>query len=236
MFNMWSFDNIDAICASGLGGGSLIYANVLLRKDEDWFVKEEPGKGSWKDGYEYWPVTRADLDPHYDRVERMMNVQKYPLDQAPYDKTLKTLAFRDAARKLGLDWNLVNLAVTFANDGDPPMVGEPIKEDRPNYHGRTRLTCKLTGECDLGCNHGSKNTLDYTYITAAMARRRRHPLAPRGARLSAARGRRLRAVLRHPRRRVARASTPTPPSSTSTRSPAIASSCRRARSARRTCC
>ena len=167
MFNMWSFDNIDAICASGLGGGSLIYANVLLRKDESWFVKEEPGNGSWKDGYEYWPVTRADLDPHYDRVERMMNVQKYPLDQAPYDKTLKTLAFRDAARKLGLDWNLVNLAVTFANDGDPPLVGEPIKEDRPNIHGRTRLTCKLTGECDLGCNHGSKNTLDYTYITAA---------------------------------------------------------------------
>jgi cholesterol oxidase len=168
MFNMWSFDNIDAICASGLGGGSLIYANVLLRKDEDWFVKEERGKGSWKDGYEYWPVTRADLDPHYERVERMMNVQKYPLDQAPFDKTLKVLAFRDAARKLGLDWNLVNLAVTFANDGDPAMVGEPIKEDRPNYHGRTRLTCKLTGECDLGCNHGSKNSLDYTYITAAM--------------------------------------------------------------------
>jgi len=167
MFNMWSFDNIDAICASGLGGGSLIYANVLLRKDEDWFVREEPGKGSWKEGYEYWPVTRADLDPHYDRVERMMNVQKYPLDQDPYDKTLKTLAFRDAAQKLGLDWRLVNLAVTFANPGDPAMVGEPIREDRPNIHGRTRLTCKLTGECDLGCNHGSKNSLDYTYITAA---------------------------------------------------------------------
>jgi cholesterol oxidase len=47
------------------------------------------------------------------------------------------------------------------------MVGEPIKEDRPNIHGRTRLTCKLTGECDLGCNHGSKNSLDFTYITAA---------------------------------------------------------------------
>ncbi|MDP8967554.1 MAG: GMC family oxidoreductase [Actinomycetota bacterium] len=167
MFNVWSFADIDAIVASGLGGGSLVYANVLLRKDEDWFVREQPGKGSWDDGYEYWPVTRADLDPHYDRVERMMNVQKYPLEQDPYDKTLKTLAFRDAAQKLGLDWRLVNLAVTFANDGDPPRVGEPIKEDRPNIHGATRLTCKLTGECDLGCNHGSKNSLDFTYITAA---------------------------------------------------------------------
>jgi cholesterol oxidase len=167
MFNLWSFDDIDAICASGLGGGSLIYANVLLRKDEEWFVREEPGHGSWKGGYEHWPVTRADLDPHYDRVERMMNVQKYPLDQPPYDKTLKVVAFRDAAQALGLDWRLVNLAVTFANDGDPAIPGEPIKEDRPNIHGRTRLTCRLTGECDLGCNHGSKNSLDYTYITAA---------------------------------------------------------------------
>ena len=167
MFNMWSFDNIDAICASGLGGGSLIYANVLLRKDEEWFVREQPGKGSWKDGYEYWPVTRADLDPHYDRVERMMNVQKYPLDDLPPDLTRKTRAFRDAAQKLGLDWRLVNLAVTFANDGDPTTVGEPIREDRPNIHGATRLTCKHVAECDLGCNHGAKNSLDYTYITAA---------------------------------------------------------------------
>ncbi|MEJ7826039.1 MAG: GMC family oxidoreductase [Solirubrobacteraceae bacterium] len=167
MFNLWSFENIDAICASGLGGGSLIYANVLLRKDEDWFVTEEPGYGSWKGGYEHWPVTRADLDPHYDRVEQMMNVQKYPLDQAPFDQARKVLAFRDAARKLGHDWDLVNLAVTFANDGDPARVGEPIREARPNIHGATRLTCKLTGECDLGCNHGSKNSLDYTYITAA---------------------------------------------------------------------
>jgi cholesterol oxidase len=167
MFNMWSFDNIDAICASGLGGGSLIYANVLLRKDEDWFVKEEPGRGSWKDGYEYWPVTRADLDPHYDRVERMMNVQKYPLDELPADMTRKTRAFRDAAQQLGLDWRLVNLAVTFANDGDPVKIGEPIREQRPNIHGATRLTCRHVAECDLGCNHGAKNSLDYTYITAA---------------------------------------------------------------------
>jgi cholesterol oxidase len=167
MFNMWSFENIDAICASGLGGGSLIYANVLLRKDEDWFVKEEPGHGSWKDGYEHWPVTRADLDPHYDRVEKMMNVQKFPLDQPPYDKNRKVLAYKEAAQALGLDWRLVNLAVTFANDGDPAIPGEPIRELRKNIHDRTRLTCRLCGECDIGCNYGSKNTLDYTYITAA---------------------------------------------------------------------
>ena len=32
MFNLWSFKGIGAVVSSGLGGGSLIYANVLLRK------------------------------------------------------------------------------------------------------------------------------------------------------------------------------------------------------------
>src|SRR5688500_11802508 len=39
MFNVWSFDDIEAVVASGLGGGSLIYANVLIRKDPTWFVR-----------------------------------------------------------------------------------------------------------------------------------------------------------------------------------------------------
>src|SRR5207248_7108896 len=34
-------------------------------------------------------------------------------------------------------------------------------------HGRTRYTCRLVGECDVGCNYGSKNTLDYTYLSEA---------------------------------------------------------------------
>lgn len=163
MFNVWSFEGINAVVSSGLGGGSLIYANVLLRKEEKWFVKEDLHNG----GYEYWPVTRADLDPHYDRVEKMMNGQQYPFDQPPYNKTSKTIAFKKAAEQLHLDWSLPKLAVTFANEGDAPVTGEPIREEHPNIHGRTRYTCRLCGECDIGCNYGSKNTLDYTYLSAA---------------------------------------------------------------------
>jgi cholesterol oxidase len=163
MFNLWSFEGLDALCASGLGGGSLIYANVFLRKDERWFVKEDLATG----GYEDWPVTRADLDPHYDRVEQQIGVQEFPLAHAPYDRTHKVLAYRDAAQGLGLDWSLTPLAVTFANDGKPPVPGEPIVEALPNYHGRARETCRLCGECDVGCNYGSKNTLDYTYLSSA---------------------------------------------------------------------
>jgi len=72
LFNVWSFKRLGAVVSSGLGGGSLIYANVFLRKDDKWFVKENvPG-----DGYESWPLTRADLDPHYDAVEKVIGVQR----------------------------------------------------------------------------------------------------------------------------------------------------------------
>ncbi|HVD37949.1 MAG TPA: GMC oxidoreductase, partial [Solirubrobacterales bacterium] len=163
MFDLWSFEGLDALCASGLGGGSLIYANVFLRKDERWFVKEDLAAG----GYEHWPVTRSDLDPHYDRVEKHVGVQRFPLDHEPYASTPKVRAYRDAAERLGLDWSLAPLAVTFANEGAPPVPGEPIAEPLPNYHGRTRETCRLCGECDVGCNYGAKNTLDYTYLSQA---------------------------------------------------------------------
>jgi cholesterol oxidase len=163
LFDFWSFHGLDALVCSGLGGGSLIYANVLLRKDERWFVQEDLDAG----GFEYWPVTRDDLDPHYDRVEAMLHPQRFPADQPPYDAVPKTRAFRDAADRLGYESFLPNLAVTFANDGDPPMPGELILEAEPNLHGATRFTCRLCGECDLGCNYGSKNTLDYNYLSAA---------------------------------------------------------------------
>jgi cholesterol oxidase len=179
LFNIWAFKDSGALVSSGLGGGSLIYANIIIRKDEKWFIREEPNK----DGFEYWPVTRADLDPHYDRVEKMMNIQKYPLRHEPYDTTPKTLALREAAQKLKLEWLPLNLAVSFRtkpvghpdedDSNNPPLTGAKILEVYPNYHTVTmkremqRSTCRLCGECDIGCNYGSKNTLDYNYISEA---------------------------------------------------------------------
>jgi cholesterol oxidase len=161
MFDLWSFKGIDALISSGLGGGSLIYANVMIRKDPGWFVHDGAPGG------EHWPVSYDDLEPHYERAEAMMRVQRYPLDREPYSSTQKTLALRDAAERLGYDWLLPNLAVTFENEGKPPVPGEPIREAQPNLHGRTRYTCRLVGECDVGCNYGSKNSLDYTYLSEA---------------------------------------------------------------------
>ena len=188
LFDIGSFKRSGALISSGLGGGSLIYANVHLRKDPHWFKEDHPD-GS----YEYWPITYDDLEEHYDRVEKMMNVQKYPLQHSPYNQTPKTLAMQEADRNIQLDaqtphrWVPLNLAVSFrkrnvANPDDddpsnPPLLGAQIEESRPNYHSITsgremlRSTCRLCGECDIGCNYGSKNTLDYTYITAAIHQR-----------------------------------------------------------------
>jgi cholesterol oxidase len=137
----------------------------LLRKDEKWFVKEDLSNG----GYEYWPVTRADLDPHYDHAEQMLRPQRYPFDRTPYNETPKTKAYKEAAERLGMNWFLPNLAVTFANEGEDPVPGEPIREAL-NLHDRTRYTCRLVGECDVGCNYGSKNSLDYNYLSEAKLR------------------------------------------------------------------
>src|SRR5829696_8560888 len=66
LFDLWSFSGLDALVSSGLGGGSLIYANVLLRKDEHWFVSPDaPGPGG-----ESWPLRRHGLEDRHDRVEK----------------------------------------------------------------------------------------------------------------------------------------------------------------------
>jgi cholesterol oxidase len=166
LFDVWRFTGFDSLVASGLGGGSLIYANVLLRKDEKWFVHEEPIPGG---GYENWPITRADLDPHYDAVERMLGATPYPLHAPAFWDTPKTHAMIMAAEQNGLSWQLPPLAISFSSTpGGEPGVGLPIvPPDYGNLHGVPRRTCRLVGECDIGCNDGAKNTLDHTYLSAA---------------------------------------------------------------------
>ncbi|MET7458008.1 GMC oxidoreductase [Streptomyces sp. NPDC005574] len=161
LFDIWSFRGLEGVVSSGLGGGSLIYANVLLRKDERWFVNESPLPGG---GYENWPISRADLDPHYDQVESMLGATPYP-----YAGTPKTQALHQAAHQLGLPVSRPPLAVSFAHrPGAPPVQGAPIDEPAfGNLHGSPRSTCRLCGECDVGCNYGAKNTLDHTYLSAA---------------------------------------------------------------------
>ena len=158
LFDIWSFDGLDAIVASGVGGGSLIYANVLLRKPEKWFVREDPATPE----FESWPISRADLETHYDDVCRVLTPVPYPIDQPGFADVPKARAMALAAKRIGHQPIHPGLAVTF---GAGP--GLPIMEAEPNMYRAPRQTCRLVGECDIGCNFGSKNSLDLTYLSRA---------------------------------------------------------------------
>lgn len=161
LFDVWSFRGLEAVVASGLGGGSLIYANVLLRKPENWFF-DDP---SPFDGSEHWPVKYQELVPYYERAERMLGATPYPFGDAPYNRTAKTIALQSAARRRNLEWSLPNLAISF---GEPRAIpGIPVGRPDDNLHRTQRYACRLCGECDIGCNYGSKNTTDYTYLSVA---------------------------------------------------------------------
>ncbi|MFZ1411813.1 MAG: GMC family oxidoreductase [Micropruina sp.] len=161
LFDVRSFRKLEAIVSSGLGGGSLIYANVLLRKDEKWFVHDSPLPGG---GYENWPIGREDLEPHYDAVEKMIHPTPSPYPDIP-----KARALREAAQALGLEVFHPPLAIDFASS--PGAAAGPKQVIETPYYGNlhnvTRLSCRLCGECDIGCNEGSKSTLDHNYLSAA---------------------------------------------------------------------
>ncbi len=170
MYNVWFFRHVGALVSSALGGGSQIYANVLLRKDERWFVHEDLASG----GYEDWPLGRSELDPHYDCVEKILTPQLFPRGAEPYDQVEKINAFRIAAERVaartpGTTVLRTPIAVTFHNAGREPVLGQVIEEAVPNRYGFVRRTCVMCGECVIGCNFGSKNTLDLTYLSRAEA-------------------------------------------------------------------
>jgi cholesterol oxidase len=156
MFDLWSFSDVNAVVSSGLGGGSLIYANVLLRKPADTFVDDDD---------EAWPIAYDDLEEHYARVERVLTPAPYPDRLARL--TPKNVAMREAAAAMepAREWEASPLAISFPADDRAP--GDPLPDDPDNLHGARRFACRLCGECDLGCNYGAKNTLDHTYLSLA---------------------------------------------------------------------
>jgi cholesterol oxidase len=171
LFNFWSFKHVEALVASGLGGGSLVYSNVLLPMEESWFRNE------LKDGEHWlWPVTRDELEPHYKQVRGRLGAAAFPLEGLPYDSTPpKARELKQAADALRLRVESPELAVTFTERAGPdekPSLGVPIYGTGPGerVEGRYRYTCRLCGECPVGCNYGSKNTLDYNYLADAEKR------------------------------------------------------------------
>ena len=178
MFNAWSFSGLDAVVSSGLGGGSLIYANVLLRKDPAWFTQPHPYRPGVS---ESWPIGYEQLEPHYDRVERFLDVQTMPFDTAPGAEQwpgfdiAKTAALQRAVATAGKgSFELAPLGVRFRDREGRPAIGAEVPNESgyPNIHQpgsatSGRRTCRMLGECDVGCNEGAKSSLDHTYLSAA---------------------------------------------------------------------
>lgn len=173
LFDVWSLRGLEAIVASGVGGGSLIYANVMLRKPEEWFCQPHP----YRPGvYEHWSFDRTDLDPHYTSVEKFLGVQKLPDADAdgggagldPAYLIPKVQRFRRAGTA-EVPVHYAPLAVRFRDANGDPVIGAAVPNaDYPNMFGVPRRTCRLCGECDVGCNEGSKSSMDHTYLSSAI--------------------------------------------------------------------
>ncbi|MCW2517304.1 MAG: choline dehydrogenase-like flavoprotein [Mycobacterium sp.] len=160
MFNVWSFDHVDAIVSSGLGGGSLIYANVMLEKPAEWFTQPIPhGTGD-----ETWSFTHGDLTKHYQAVRDFLHVETLPEELAA-EGSPKTLQFVEAA-----EGEYAPLAVRFRGTDGQPAIGVPLaNEAYGNIFGAPRRTsCRMVGECDIGCNEGAKSSMDHTYLSQAL--------------------------------------------------------------------
>ena len=134
--------DINVLVGCGLGGTSLINANVSLRPDPRVFACAE------------WPpevaADAALLDVCYGRAEEMLKPTAYPDD----GQTLaKTAAQAVSAGDVGGRFWKLPINVTF--------------EDGVNHVGVHQKACTLCGDCVSGCNVSAKNTVLMNYLPDA---------------------------------------------------------------------
>nr|WP_322788521.1 GMC oxidoreductase [Paraburkholderia oxyphila] len=152
-----TFRNMWVVAGAGVGGGSLIYANVSVEARREAF---ESG----------WPaaITYKELKPHYDRVGQMLDVQELPDNQL----SKRTRLVREAAQACGWGdcYRKLPLAVSFSPRYDP-NAPDPREDWHSvkfiNAHGMPQGTCVHCGNCDIGCQVSAKNTLDLNYLAVA---------------------------------------------------------------------
>ena len=161
MFNGWidlrTFSDMWVAAGAGVGGGSLIYANVSVE------AKPAVFDSSWPQG-----IDHASLKPYYDRVGHMLGVQELPDNQL----TARFNLMKEAAQKCGWGdrFRKLPLAVSFDPNFDPekaPARGDVHSKTFTNIHGVEQGTCVHCGNCDIGCQVKAKNTLDLNYLAVA---------------------------------------------------------------------
>ncbi len=130
---------------TGVGGGSLVYANTLLIPPD--VVFEDPRwrkLGDWK----------ARLAPHYATARRMLGATT-AICPTETDQMLREIA---ADMGVGETWRPTQVAVYFGEAGK--TVGDPYFGGQ----GPPRTGCTQCGGCMVGCRYGAKNTLDKNYL------------------------------------------------------------------------
>jgi cholesterol oxidase len=128
LYDVRFFSGLGALVASGVGGGSLVYADIHVRPDAVAF--DDP---RWPEG-----TDRAALEPYYDRVAERLALAPLPVDVP----ILKRDVFRAAAADAGFDVFDPDQAVRWRD-------------------------CRYVAECEFGCRHGAKSSMDVTYLAAA---------------------------------------------------------------------
>jgi cholesterol oxidase len=136
---------------SGVGGGSLVYANVLMQPSDKLF--EAP---AWRHLADWKTI----LEPHYATARRMLGVAANPC-LWPADHALAAIA-QQLGR--GETFRPVDVGVFFGQEGktvpDPYFGGA----------GPARTGCIHCGGCMVGCRYNAKNTLVKNYLYLAEKR------------------------------------------------------------------
>ncbi len=148
IMKMSFFKHVVVISGTGVGGGSLVYANTLPIPKKEFF-----NSGSWAK-LNNW---QQELSPFYKTALQMLGAQKNPF-LFDGDKALKELS-----KEMNIEdgFNRTNVAVFF---GQP---NQTVKDPYFDGKGPDRTGCNFCGGCMTGCRVGAKNTLDKNYLYLA---------------------------------------------------------------------
>lgn len=156
-FDFRIFRHMTVVQGAGIGGGSLVYANISI-----------PAKKATFDAG--WPaeITFEGLAEHYATVGKMLNVSKVPQQQWPE----RTKLMKEAAASVGFGdkFEPLELAVTFDDNWNyqlPNAHATARSVMKDNGHGKMQGTCVHLGNCDIGCDVNARNTLDLNYLADA---------------------------------------------------------------------
>ena len=146
LFDLSVNDDINVLVGCGLGGTSLINANVSLKPEPRVFDKKQ------------WPsIIRSEAETAssplmkgFDKAFAMLKPVPYPDSQPELDKLS---AHRIAANALEENFYRVPINVTF--------------ENKVNHAGVEQNACTLCGDCVTGCNDRAKNTTLMNYLPDA---------------------------------------------------------------------